>query len=86
MTNFSKKFLAKSPFKSGLLGLGRVIMSPRANTSRFTGDNSSSTGPKKSYSYSTKQALKDIKSGKLTKKEAIEKYKQSFLEGPKAYS
>tara|TARA_R100001443_G_scaffold81598_1_gene88569 strand:+ start:1160 stop:1420 length:261 start_codon:yes stop_codon:yes gene_type:complete len=85
MTEFSKKFLAKSPLRGGILALGRVLMSPRANTSRFLGDTSGSLNPKKSYSYGIKQAIKDVKSGKLTKKEAIKQYKQSLLEGPQYY-
>ena len=85
MTEFSKKFLAKSPFKSGLAALGRVITSPRANTSRFTGDTSGSLGLKKSYSYGIKQAVRDIKAG-ADKKEVMKRYKESLLKGPQAYS
>jgi len=86
MTEFSKKFLAKSPLRGGLLALGRVLMSPRANTSRFTGDiNSGSLGQKKSYSYGVKQAVRDAKAG-VDKKEILKRYKQSLLEGPQAYS
>ena len=76
MTKFSKKFCAKSPFKSGLISLGRVLMSPRANTSRFTKSNDGDSTKSK---YSLVQAGKDIGSGKYTKKEAFDKYKKSFL-------
>jgi len=84
MTNFSKKFCAKSPFKSGLISLGRVIMSPRANTSRFTGDADDSDFFKKSYSYDLSQAFKDAKAGG-DKKEILKRYKESRLKGPKNY-
>ena len=84
MTKFSKKFCAKSPFKSGLIGLGRVIMSPRANTSRFTGDGDDDDFFKKSYSYSLSQAFKDARAG-VDKKEILKKYKESRLKGSKNY-
>ena len=85
MTEFSKKFLAKSPLRGGLLALGRVIMSPRANTSRFLGSStSSSSSVKPKYSYSFSDVMKDIKAG-VDKKEVLKRYKKSMREGPQYY-
>ena len=83
MTNFSKKFFSKSPFKSGGLALGRVLMGPRGINplGKHRNPDAGSFGPKKSYSYSLEDAMKDIKAG-VDKKEVMKRYKESFLEGP----
>ena len=82
MTEFSKKFLAKSPLRGGLLALGRVMMSPRANTSRFIPSQDSKD--KRTYSYSMKDVMKDAKAG-VDKKEILKKFKESMLAGPQYY-
>jgi hypothetical protein len=83
MTNFSKKFCAKSPFKSGLGGIIRVM--PRGSLGDITKTGSSeSSSVKPTYSYSFKDAMKDAKAG-VDKKEILKKYKESMTKGPQYY-
>ena len=83
MTNFSKKFFSKSPFKSGGLALGRVLMGPRGINplGKHAVGAGESPGVKPTYSYSFDDAMRDIKAG-VDKKEVMKRYKESFLEGP----
>ena len=83
MTEFSKKFLAKSPLRSGLGGIIRVM--PRGSLGDITsGKGKDSTGIKPTYSYTFKDVMKDAKAG-VDKKEIIKKYKESFTKGPQYY-
>tara|TARA_B100000963_G_C22603625_1_gene661441 strand:- start:44 stop:295 length:252 start_codon:yes stop_codon:yes gene_type:complete len=83
MTEFSKKFLAKSPLRGGLGGIIRVM--PRGSLGDITNSGGESPGIKTTYSYGIKQAFRDIKAG-VDKKEVMKRYKESLLKGPQAYS
>ena len=83
MTEFSKKFLAKSPLRSGLGGIIRVM--PRGSLGDITrSKDGKSPGIKPTYSYTLKDVMKDAKAG-LDKKEIIKKYKESMAAGPQYY-
>jgi len=83
MSKFSKKFCAKSPFKTGIGGIIRVM--PRGSLGDITsGKGKDSTGIKPTYSYSMKDVFKDAKAG-VDKKEILKKLKESVDRGPQYY-
>jgi hypothetical protein len=83
MTNFSKKFFSKSPFKSGGLALGRVLMGPRGINplGKHAVGSSEFSGVKPTYSYTLKDAMRDVKAG-VDKKEVMKRYEESMRKGP----
>tara|TARA_R100001079_G_scaffold105288_1_gene72522 strand:- start:754 stop:1002 length:249 start_codon:yes stop_codon:yes gene_type:complete len=81
MTEFSKKFLAKSPFKTGIGGVIRVM--PRGSLGNITGQNQGSIG-KEDYDYSFKDMKRDKESG-VSKKDIIKKRFESMIRGKKLY-